>query len=191
MGGHSGGLGSLCASCAVSLREAREVRLDSGLVVSSLFFHEGPVRAAVHALKYHGTDRVARVLAPRLVDLLPGDARALVPVPRSLLRRVRFGVDAGRILAREVARLAGLPVADALRAPIHHRSQLRSRRSEGLRFRLAGRPPRGAVLIDDVLTTGATLDAAAAACGSGISRAVTLTRSPVTVSGRLTPVFRG
>lgn len=181
-GGRSGQLGPLCTSCAGLLREAGEIRLDSGLLVNSLFFHEGPVRAAVHALKYHGVDRAARVLAPRMAGLLPGDASALVPVPRSLLRRIRFGVDAGRVLAREVARTAGLPVADVLRAPVHHRSQLRLRRADGLRFRLVGRPPRGAVLIDDVLTTGATLGAAAAACRGRISRAVTLTRSPVTVS---------
>lgn len=181
-GGRSGRPGPLCASCAGLLREAGEVRLDSGLVVSSLFFHEGPVRAAVHALKYHGVDRVARVLAPSMAGLLPGDASALVPVPRSLLRRIRFGVDSGRVLAREVARTAGLPVADVLRAPVHHRSQLRLRRADGLRFRLVDRPPQGAVLIDDVLTTGATLGAASTACRGRISRAVTLTRSPVTVS---------
>lgn len=179
-GGRSSGYGSLCRSCAGSLREAGEVRLESGLMVGSLFLHEGPVRAAVHALKYHGTDRVARVLAPRMAALLPGDASALVPVPRSVFRRLRFGVDAGRLLAREVARSAGLPVADVLRAPVHHRSQLRLRRSDGLRFRLVDRPPSRAVLIDDVLTTGATLAAAAAACRGGITRAVTITRSPVT-----------
>ena len=172
----------MCRSCSGSLREAGDARLDSGLLVSSLFVHEGPVRAAVHALKYHGTDRVARVLAPRMAGLLPGDASALVPVPRSLFRRIRFGADAGRILAREVARSAGLPVADVLRAPVNHRSQLRLRRSDGLRFRLVDRPPSRAVLIDDVLTTGATLGAAAAACRGRITRAVTMTRSPVTAS---------
>ena len=181
-GVRSGGRGHLCRSCAGSLRQAGEVRLDSGLLVSSLFIHAGPVRSAVHALKYHGTDRVARVLAPRMAALLPEDASALVPVPRSLFRRIRFGVDAGRVLAHEVARSAGLPVADVLRAPVHHRSQLRLRRSDGLRFRLVEYPPRRAVLIDDVLTTGATLGAAAEACRGNISRAVTMTRSPVTVS---------
>lgn len=175
---------AVCSACAGSLRPAGEVRLDAGLLVRSLFIHEEPIRSAVHALKYHGVDSIARRLAPWLAARLPGNASALVPVPRSLMRRVRFGVDPGRLLAGRVAECAQLPVADVLRAPVHHRSQLRLRRSEGLRFRLAALPPSGSVLIDDVLTTGATLSAAAAACRGRISEGLTLTRSPVAASTR-------
>ena len=172
--------GALCLSCTRSLRRAEDVRLESGLLVRSLFVHEGPARSAVHALKYRGADRIAAVLAPRLAGLLPDGTSAVVPVPRALVRRIRFGIDPGRVLAREVGRVAGLPVADVLRAPVHHRSQLQVRRAEGLRFRPVGHAPGHAVLIDDVLTTGATLDAAAAACRGSVSRAITLTRSPAT-----------
>ena len=125
---------------------------------------------------------MAEVLAPALAGLLPGDASALVPVPRALARTIRYGIDQGRVLAREISRVAGLPVADVLRAPVHRRSQLRERRAEGLRFRPVGRAPRHAVLVDDVLTTGATMTAAALACGGSALRAVTLTRSPVAPS---------
>ena len=165
------------------MRRVGEVRLGSGLLVRSLFVHDGAIRPAVHALKYRGTDRIAAVIAPRLVDLLPEDATALVPVPRALVRRMRYGVDPGRVLARAVAQAAGLPVVDVLRAPVHHRSQLTLRRWDSLRFRAVAQAPHRAVLIDDVLTTGATLTAAATACEGAISRAVTLTRSPVTVAG--------
>lgn len=170
--------GVLCRICTRSLRGVGEVRLGSGLLVRSLFVHEGPIRSAVHALKYRGADRIAVVLAPRLADLLPADTSALVPVPRALVRRIRYGIDPGRVLAHAVARAAGLPVVDVLRAPLHHQSQLRVRRAEGLRFRSVMQAPRGAVVIDDVVTTGATITAAAAACEGSVSRAVTLTRSP-------------
>lgn len=170
--------GGICRSCAGSLRRAAQIRLRSGVLVRPLFVHEGPIRSAVHAFKYGGVDRVAEVLAPYLADLVPGDASALVPVPRALARRFRYGIDPGRVLARETARAAGLPVADVLRAPVHRSSQLRERRAEGLHFRSAGRAPRHSVLVDDVLTTGATMTAAALACAGSALYAVTLTRSP-------------
>ena len=173
------GRGGVCRSCAGSLHRATELRLRSGVLVRPLFVHEGPIRSAVHALKYRGVDRVAEVLAPYLAGLVPGDASALVPVPRALARRIRYGIDPGRVLAREIARAAGLPVADVLRAPVYRSSQLRDRRAEGLRFRSAGRVPRRAVLVDDVVTTGATMTAAALACRGLTLRAVTLTRSPL------------
>lgn len=174
----AGGRGLLCRGCAQAIRRGGEVRLASGLLVRSLFVHAGAARRAVHAFKYQGVDRIAEVLGGVLAELLPEGAAALVPVPRALTRRMRYGVDPGRALARAAARASGLPVADVLRVPAVHRSQLRRRRSEGLRFRLAGKPPEGSVLVDDVLTTGATLTAAASACGGAAVRAVTLTRTP-------------
>lgn len=168
---------AVCPACEASLQPGGEVRLPSGVLVRSLLVHDGPIRSAVHAMKYRGADRVALSLAPLMVDLLPAGATALVPVPRSLPRRARFGTDPGRALAMALARAAGLPVADVLRAPLLHRSQIRSRRRAGLRFRSVSRPPGGAVLVDDVLTTGATLSSAAGACQGAVTSAITLTRS--------------
>ncbi len=175
---------AVCPACQASLQPGGEVRLPSGVLVRSLLVHDGPIRSAVHAMKYRGADRVASGLAPFMVDLLPAGATALVPVPRSLPRRARFGTDPGRALARALGRMAGLPVADVLRAPLLHKSQIRSRRRGGLRFRAVARPPGGAVLVDDVLTTGATLSSAAGACRGAVSSAITLTRSRSGGGGR-------
>ena len=166
-----------CQVCEASLRPAGPVRLASGLVVHSLLNHQGPVRNAVHALKYRGVDRVANGLAPFLANLLPDQAAVLVPIPRSLPRRIKFGTDPGRALARAVSRVAGVPVADVLLAPLLHRSQLRERQEGDLLFRAHRAVPAGAVLVDDVLTTGATLSSAAAACQGEVIAAITLTRS--------------
>ena len=175
---------AICPACEASLRPSGEVRLPSGVLVRSLLEHGGPIRNAVHAMKYRGADRVAAGLAPLMVDLLPTGATALVPVPRSLPRRARFGTDPGRALAVALARKAGLPVADVLRAPLLHRSQIHTRRREGLRFRSVSPPPTGAVLVDDVLTTGATLTSAAGACRGAVTSAITLTRSRSGGAGR-------
>lgn len=175
---------AVCPACQASLQPGGEVRLPSGVLVRSLLVHDGPIRKAVHAMKYRGADRVATGLAPLMVDLLPAGVTALVPVPRSLPRRARYGTDPGRALAVALARLAGLPVADVLRAPLLHRSQIRSRRRDGLRYRSVSRPPGGAVLVDDVLTTGATLSAAAGACRGAVTSAITLTRSRSGGGGR-------
>ena len=89
----------ICGPCDGSLRRATELRLRSGILVRPLYLHEGPIRSAVHALKYRGADRVAEVLAPFLTGLLPDDTSALVPVPRALARTIRYGIDPGRVLA--------------------------------------------------------------------------------------------
>ena len=127
-------------------------------------------------MKYRGVDRIARALASVMVGDLPASCRALVPIPRSLGRTIRYGIDPGDCLAGELCRLAGVPMIRALRVPPIRPSQVRNRTSVK-RFRLAKPVPEGAVLVDDVLTTGATLNAAALAFGDRVRHAVTASRS--------------
>ena len=135
------------------------------------------MRDAVHALKYSGVDAVAVALAGALVDLLPSSAAALVPIPRVVARRTRYGSDPGRMLARAVGRRTGIPVVEALRAPWFTTSQVRRRRASGAPFILCRPLPDHSVLVDDVLTTGATLLTAWRACAGATTDAVTVTRS--------------
>lgn len=160
------------------------------MLVRSAFLHEDPARKLVHRLKYQAMPLVGigRVLAP----LLPRGAAALVPVPRVTLRRWRYGVDPAFELAASLAAASGLPVVKALRAPIwvHRRAGGAGQTHGTPRFRLAVVVPPQAVLVDDVVTTGATLRAAAAV--TGITTAVTLTsaltrNAPTRYDGLMTP----
>ena len=166
----SGGL--LCRRCGDALRSAPDRWLD-GVLVRSAFLHEDPARKLVHRLKYQATPLVGigRVLAP----LLPTSAAALVPIPRVTLRRWRYGVDPALEIAGSIAAVTGLPVSPVLQAPVwvHRRAGGAGETHGNPRFRLVAAVPRGAVLVDDVVTTGATMRAAAAV--TGITAAVTLT----------------
>lgn len=137
------------------------------------FRHEGPARTMVHRLKYGAVP--VPFLGDAVAGIVPDDATALVPVPRVTLRRWRFGVDPALEVARRAAAVRGLPVVEALAPPlwVHRRAGPAGADRGRPRFRLARQVPQGAVLVDDVVTTGTTLAAAAAV--SGLRRAVTIT----------------
>jgi hypothetical protein len=100
---------------------------------------------------------------------LPADATALVPVPRSFVRRVTYGIDQGRVLTNELSSLTGLPVVNGIGAPVWWRRQAGADREHRhtVSFTALGRVPPRAVLVDDVLTTGATAMSALAVIAEG------------------------
>jgi predicted amidophosphoribosyltransferase len=137
---------------------------------------EGPARALVHALKFRGAVAVADAMAAQIVagappGLLAAPA-ALVPVPTHPLRRRLRGFDHAECLAAAIGARTGLPVVRCLAragAPTRQAGASRAaRRAPGrIDVRVRGDPPCDAVLVDDVHTTGATLEA----CGSALRRA--------------------
>jgi ComF family protein len=138
-------------------------------------FEDGPARTLVHRLKYSDraelAEPIARWMARAGADVL-ADADLLTPVPLHALRLWRRRFNQAAVLAAEISRETGKPCdLNALRRVKATRSQVglsRAQRAENVQsaFRIAdGAGVRGlnVVLIDDVLTSGATANAASRA----------------------------
>lgn len=148
--------------------------------------YEDGARAALHAFKFGGHRALAAPLADVVVDVLAerwpeGQPDVLVPVPLHPRRERERGFNQAELIARRLGRAWGCPVRrDVLARVVATESQTaldRAARLANVRdaFRLR-RPElvagRHVVLIDDILTTGATVSACARAVEAGGARAV-------------------
>ncbi len=170
-----------CAQCALRL-----VRTDGASVCGrclrepphydatlALADYAPPVDGMVIALKFGHRLELARVfgelLAQRLGERLPREA-LLAPVPLAFERHAERGFNQAREIARIVARRLALPLAAELLARVKHgvpqeKLTLAARR-RNVRGAFAVRADvrgRTVVVVDDVMTSGATLDEVAAA----------------------------
>lgn len=145
----------------------------------------GPVRAAVHALKYDGERRLVEPLAAAMASRWQRAGRGgdlLVPVPVHAAKRRERGFDQAEELARACSGKLGLEIGACLgrreRTAAQHALGRRERaRNVGHAFVVRdgfGSLVRGrwVILVDDVSTTGATLAGCAAALLASGARAV-------------------
>lgn len=155
----------VCEGCRLTMRRAPD-RLIEDIPIRTAFRHEGPAASLVHQLKYRGHTGLVNVFAPAMLEALPSDAAVLVPIPRVWARRVRYGIDPAVELTMAMSRTVGLPVVRALVAPPlgAARAGRRKQHRDVVRFRVRS-SVRGAVVVDDVVTTGATMRSAIATLG--------------------------
>jgi ComF family protein len=156
----------------------------------SAFVYEDVSRDAVLALKFKGLSSIAPVLAASMAKSIEEwnpIVDAIVPVPLAAGRKRRRGYDQAEILGRELARATGIRCeTGALRRrtstvpqteqpdPVARRKNVEGAFAPGPRS-VSG----GALIVDDVVTTGSTLDACARVllkAGSGPVYAVTFAR---------------
>ncbi len=149
------------------------------------------MRRLVHAFKFGGWDILAAPAGRRLAqtarrDGLAGEVDAIVPVVSTRGRNRERGFDPAVLLARETAFRLSLPVRPLLRRVRDTAPQSglpKDRREENIAGVFASRPAAGLklLLLDDVMTTGATAAAAARAlrqAGAKSVRLLVLARTP-------------
>jgi predicted amidophosphoribosyltransferase len=143
--------------------------------------HEGVARNLVAALKFRRLLPVADLMADRIQWLVPAHmlSGAIVPVPPAPSRLRRRGFDPAGELAAALAERLDSPL-EACLARRGGRRQVGRRRAERLgqppRIHATGIAPRSVLLVDDVLTTGATMTACAQALrAAGAARVVAVT----------------
>lgn len=185
-----------CAACAAALQVHTDQprvltpRVDPGVPVFALGRYAGPRRAAIVAVKERGRRDLiaplARALALGIHRLdrwgVVGHRLTVVPAPtrRSAARR-RGGDPVTRIAAAATASAPHLRVVTALRTAATARDSIgltggARQRNIGGRVRLTRRPGGEVLLVDDVVTTGATAaEAVRVLLGAGVDVAAVLT----------------
>lgn len=145
-------------------------------VVSYFYFTQGsPVQQIMHAIKYHNRPHAARFLGRRYgIELLAAEvfreATLIVPVPLHKKRMIQRGYNQSEYFGKGLSESMGIEMHTAILKRTHHRKSQtiknRYERYESTKGIFTVMQPKviahqHIILVDDVLTTGATLEACA------------------------------
>jgi ComF family protein len=151
-----------CLSCG-----RMPLRIDG---IRAVGYLEGPLRTAIHRFKYSNVRGLAEPLGQMAVESLlrydlPVDT--IVPVPLHRRRLAERGYNQASLLAAEIGSIAGLPLVEnalvRVKSTVPQVGLTARRRRENVRGAFQCTSPtlraRHVLLVDDVCTTGATLEA--------------------------------
>lgn len=185
-----GGVG-ICGSCRAAFAAAAPQRIQidaaSALAAFAAVPYLPPATGLVAGLKSGRIPGAALIAAELIAEALgePAAGAVLVPVGAAPLRRLRRGLDPAEEIALALAARIGLDCRPGLLRRRGGRPQRGRSRAERLasppRFEIHGRAPALALIVDDVVTTGATLAACATALrgsGSEVAGAISFAWTP-------------
>ncbi len=151
--------------------EEREFFYDQG---KSIWLHKGPVRWSIYQFKYHNRRVFAQFYAKEWWRLYREKIKewgidVIIPIPLHRKRRRKRGYNQAEILARELGKRCGIPVdAKSVVRVVHTKPQKElnhTERNKNLRraFCVTNRwkKNQNILLIDDIYTTGNTIDSVA------------------------------
>lgn len=183
--------GKRCPRCWLPLHQPHCDPEPAFAALRSRYRYVDDVRKLVHRLKFSRLSSLAEPLGTLLAELVideGGVADALVPVPLRTMGERERGYNQAALLAKQAAKVLGIPVIEPLQRRGAATVQAKTKSAEQRRLNVEGafslrkgRDVAGMslLLVDDVATTGATLDACARAlldAGAVAVSAVTLAR---------------
>lgn len=159
----------LCRTCTSSLRRSQQRELDvDGYYcrVASAYSMDDSLRKLILSFKYHRARRLASWMAAQMyvpaLSLRAERMRAITWLPATPHKIRERGYDQGQILARALSLYLNLPLIEILsrdRSDTGQTGLTREQRSSGPQLELLRNSPESVLLVDDVVTTGASLKA--------------------------------
>ena len=161
----------LCKSCRTDAPEYpnRKNKLQFLDSFAAVWYYEGNVRGSLLRYKFHNARSYSvsygRILAMKLLREYPEGFDVLTWVPVSRLRKLRRGYDQVELLAATVGKELGMPPVPTLKKIRNNRPQSRMKGAEARRANVLGVyrifdgvdvKGKRVLLLDDILTTGAT-----------------------------------